>query len=150
MRAATVEDVVPVIALEREIAEAPHWSEAEYAAILNGDGLRRCLFITELDGKLAGFAVGKVVMAGSEALAELESVVVCVDVRRQGVGSALCEAVAGWCVAQGAAALELEVRSGSAGALGLYERLGFVRVGLRRRYYRDPVDDAVLMRLRLI
>ena len=45
--------------------------------------------------------------------------------------------------------MELEVRAGSAGAIGLYEGLGFVGVGRRRGYYRDPVDDAVLMRLDL-
>lgn len=150
VRLAAAEDVAAVIALERGIADAPHWSEADYDSIFGGGDLRRCLFAAELDGKLAGFAVGKVVKIGSEAVAELESVAVGNEMRRRGVGSALCEAVAGWCRTQGAAALELEVRSSSAGALSLYGRLGFERVGLRRGYYRDPVDDAVLMRLRLI
>jgi ribosomal-protein-alanine N-acetyltransferase len=39
------------------------------------------------------------------------------------------------------------VRAGSAGAIALYERLGFVAVGRRPGYYRSPVEDAVLMRL---
>jgi [ribosomal protein S18]-alanine N-acetyltransferase len=43
--------------------------------------------------------------------------------------------------------VELEVRAGSAGAIALYERLGFVAVGRRPGYYRSPVEDAVLMRL---
>ena len=150
MRAAATEDIAAVVALEQGTAEAPHWSEEDYGSIFGGGNLRRCLFIAELDGELAGFAVGKVVMAGSEVLAELESVAVHSGMRRQGIGSALCNAVACWCAAQGATALELEVRSGSAGTLGLYGRLGFERVGLRRGYYVDPADDAVLMRLRLI
>jgi ribosomal-protein-alanine N-acetyltransferase len=45
--------------------------------------------------------------------------------------------------------LELEVRAGRAGAIALYTGLGFVIVGRRRRYYREPVDDALLMRLDL-
>jgi len=45
--------------------------------------------------------------------------------------------------------VELEVRAGSLGARRLYEGLGFVEVGRRVRYYDEPVDDAVLMRLEL-
>ena len=43
----------------------------------------------------------------------------------------------------------LEVRASNDSALGLYRCLGFVETGRRPRYYQDPVEDAVLMRLRL-
>ena len=39
----------------------------------------------------------------------------------------------------------LEVRAGNAAARALYERLGFVVVGERRKYYREPVEDALIM-----
>ena len=146
VRAAVADDLAGVVALERAVAEAPHWAEREYAEIVEGGGIRRCLFVAEVAGALAGFAVGKVVAD----LGELESVAVRADVRRSGTGWALCSAVVEWCRAHGAKALELEVRAASAGALALYERLGFERVGLRRGYYREPVDDAVLMRLKLV
>ncbi len=67
--------------------------------------------------------------------------------RRVGVGRALCEAVIDWCRGQGAAAMELEVRAGGGGAIALYAGLGFVAVGQRQGYYREPVEDALLMRL---
>jgi ribosomal-protein-alanine N-acetyltransferase len=54
-----------------------------------------------------------------------------------------------WCRAQGAEAVELEVRASSAGAIALYAGLGFVGVGRRPKYYSGPEDDAVLMRLEL-
>jgi ribosomal-protein-alanine N-acetyltransferase len=101
--------------------------------------------VAEAEGLLLGFAVG--VVTGDSA--ELESVAVRGDTRRRGVGRALCDAVAEWCRSQGATALELEVRAASAGVMALYEGLGFVSVGRRRGYYREPVDDAVLMRLKL-
>ena len=150
VRAAVAGDVAAVIALERQIVGAPHWNGADYAAILHRGSLLRCLFIAEFDGKFAGFAVGKVIEAGSEALAELESVVVGVELRRKGIGAALCEAVVDWCRVQGAAVIELEVRAANSGAIALYERLGFEPVGRRRGYYREPVDDALLMRLKLV
>jgi ribosomal-protein-alanine N-acetyltransferase len=79
----------------------------------------------------------------------LERVVVGVAIQREGVGRALCEAVIGWCKREGVVAVELEVRSANLGAVGLYEGLGFERVGSRKGYYREPVDDAILMRLKL-
>ena len=154
VRGAEASDVAGVLALERGIAEAPHWAEGEYAAMLGGDeaggALRRCFFVAEAEGRLLGFAVGKVIGLSVEGLAELESVVVEVAARRGGVGNALCLAVADWCRERGARALELEVRAGSVGAIALYEGLGFLVAGRRAGYYREPAEDALLMRLELI
>jgi ribosomal-protein-alanine N-acetyltransferase len=41
------------------------------------------------------------------------------------------------------------VREGNVGAIALYRQLGFEVEGRRRGYYRDPVEDGVLMRLKL-
>lgn len=148
VREAGEADLAGVLALERDVAQAPHWAETVYREIVLGRGVRRCLFVAEAEELLVGFAVGTVIECGGSA--ELESVAVREEARRRGVGRALCGAVTVWCSAQGAAAaLELEVRAASAGAIALYTELGFVPVGLRRGYYREPSDDAVLMRLEL-
>ena len=149
IRLAGAEDLAGVVALELATPEAPHWAEAEYAAIVGESlgGVRRCLFVALDEDRLFGFAVGKVPGAGLEA--ELESVAVSVDARRLGVGGALCAAVIEWCRGQGAGAVELEVRASSGGAIALYTGMGWVEVGRRRAYYRDPADDALLMRLEL-
>ncbi len=150
VRMAEAGDLAGVVALERGIAEAPHWAEAEYAAMIRGDGaVKRSLFVAEVEGRLVGYSVGKVIGSDAESFAELESVAVEAAARRGGVGRALCAAVVEWCAGQGAAVLELEVRAGSAGAIALYGRLGSVVTGRRVGYYRDPVDDALLMRLDL-
>jgi ribosomal-protein-alanine N-acetyltransferase len=94
--------------------------------------------------------VGKVIGLSGERLAELESVAVAVTARRVGIGKELCLAVADWCRERGAMALELEVRAGSVGAIALYDGLGFVVAGRRTGYYREPMEDALLMRLDLI
>jgi ribosomal-protein-alanine N-acetyltransferase len=148
VRAGVESDLRAVMALERATPEAPHWSDAEYAAAIGGGGgyVRRRLFVAETDGVVIGFAVGKV--AGD--LAELESIAVDLRMRRGGVGRALCEAVIQWCREESATAVELEVRAASGGAIGLYQRLGFISVGRRPLYYSGPADDAVLMRLDLL
>jgi ribosomal-protein-alanine N-acetyltransferase len=151
IRGAEAADVAGVVALERGIAEAPHWSDGEYASMVRGenagDAVRRGFFVAEAEGRLLGFAVGKVIGLRGEGVAELESVAVEASARRCGVGRALCAVVAEWCREQGAAGLELEVRAGSAGAIALYGGLGFVVVGRRVGYYGEPVEDALLMRL---
>jgi ribosomal-protein-alanine N-acetyltransferase len=157
VRVARVADLTGVVAMERSIAEAPHWTDAEYAAIIaanrSADGsVRRCLIVAEVEGGLLGFAVGKVIgfgSSGSKGVGELESVAVDTWVRRNGVGRGLCEAVIDWCRGQGAEGMELEVRAGSGGAIALYGGLGFVVVGRRRGYYRQPTEDALLMKLKL-
>jgi [ribosomal protein S18]-alanine N-acetyltransferase len=153
VRRAGAADLEAVIQLERAAANAPHWAASEYAAMLvpaSASGVvRRCLFVADSELGLIGFAVGKVIGIGLESSSELESVAVGSTARRAGVGRALCVAVIDWCRAQGAAAIELEVRAASAGAIALYSGLGFAVEGRRPRYYQEPLDDAVLMRLKL-
>ncbi|MEO6807003.1 MAG: GNAT family N-acetyltransferase [Edaphobacter sp.] len=154
VRFAVAGDLAEVVALERGVAEAPHWAETEYAAIVSESesegAVRRCFFVAEAAGRLIGFAVGKVIGLGSGGAGEVESVVVSTAARRGGVGMALCTAILDWCKGQGAAGVELEVRVGSAGAIALYSGLGFVVAGRRGWYYKDPAEDALLMRLDLV
>jgi [ribosomal protein S18]-alanine N-acetyltransferase len=151
IRPARAEDVEQIIELERRVAEAPHWRRAEYEGIVfqSGEqaGVRRCLLVAEMDREVAGFAVAKMVSAAE--LGEVESVAVRPSTRRMGVGMQLCREVVEWCRRQGAVRMELEVRAGNVGARTLYEKLGFAVEGVRRGYYTQPVDDAVLMQLDL-
>ncbi len=150
IRPAREQDVAEVILMERNSATAPHWSPAEYAALLNPGGtVRRGMFVVDQGIGLGGFSVGSVVGRAPEAEAELESVVVLDSLRRQGLGSALCRAVMEWAQREGAAAISLEVRATSPWALRLYGGLGFVATGRRPRYYENPTDDAIVMRCSL-
>jgi len=149
IRRAVEAELAQVVLLERETATAPHWAWAEYAPLLQADGsssLRRCLYVAAEGRVVSGFAVGKAFGTGHEVEAELESVVVRSDMRRQGLGSALCRAVMDWSRREGAPAIGLEVRASSTRALRLYGGLGFVAVGRRPGYYSEPVEDAVVMR----
>jgi len=150
IRQASDSDLAEVILLERETVTAPHWSAAEYASLLlTENGVRRCLYVARQTYGLGGFAVGNVIGSAPDGEAELESVVVANDLRRQGLGSALCRAVMEWSHREGAAAITLEVRAASPWALRLYGGLGFVAIGRRPGYYHDPTDDAVVMRCAL-
>jgi ribosomal-protein-alanine N-acetyltransferase len=69
--------------------------------------------------------------------------------RRRGVGNALMRTAVRSAVRQGARAAILEVRAGNVAAQSLYRRYGFEVVGRRRQYYREPPEDALLMRAAL-
>ncbi|HEY6724797.1 MAG TPA: ribosomal protein S18-alanine N-acetyltransferase [Polyangiaceae bacterium] len=69
--------------------------------------------------------------------------------RRRGVASALLQELTSTAVSLAASAVFLELRSSNHGALALYAKHGFRVVHERKNYYRDPVENAVCMRLDL-
>jgi [ribosomal protein S18]-alanine N-acetyltransferase len=154
VRHAVDSDLDAIVVLERSTENAPHWPPATYSDILRQQDAapRRCLIVAHIDGSLAGFAVGLMhptPLDAPDRIAELESVAVAASARRAGVGRALCVAVLDWCSSKSATEVVLEVRAASAAAIALYSGLGFTQVGRRPRYYHDPDDDALMMRLRM-
>jgi ribosomal-protein-alanine N-acetyltransferase len=154
IRPASEQDLEAIVALEASTPTAPHWPAATYQAIVQASVAdsgtaypKRCLLVAINEGsRLVGFAAGAFERTGE---AELETVAVAEAVRRQGIGAELCLGVAAWERTQGARELLLEVRASSHGAIGLYRKLGFQAIGRRRAYYRQPEDDALVMRLAL-
>jgi len=150
IRRAAAQDAAALLALERSVAEAGHWSVLEYEQILKAAdeeaALWRLIFVAEEKGTLQGFVVGKLLRMGDETQAEIENLAVAPQARRKGLGTALCrEALQALRVA-GAHVVELEVRVGNSAAIGLYAGLGFEPTGVRRGYYTNPAEDAVLLR----
>lgn len=94
---------------------------------------------------VGGFIVARVV-AGE---LHINNVAVRPEIQRQGIAARLMEAVLRQGQGDGARTAYLEVRAGNVAAQGLYRRCGFQVTGRRRRYYRQPVEDALLMSLSL-
>jgi ribosomal-protein-alanine N-acetyltransferase len=87
------------------------------------------------------------VFSGEVVLDELQidNLAVAEQWRRQGIGKALLKSALSQASGLGARAATLEVRSANATAREFYEKEGFTAVGLRRRYYANPPDDALLL-----
>jgi len=81
--------------------------------------------------------------------AELESIAVVAEGQRHGVGQRLLAALVKELSAARVCNVILEVRASNRTALEFYHAEGFVENGRRRGYYADPVEDAVLLGLRL-
>ncbi len=140
------EDLARVMEIAAGLADAPQWAETAYAAALEPGGApRRIVLTAETTDGIAGFAVASVV----GAQAELETIAATEASQRRGVGSRLLRALAGELKTAGANQVFLEVRASNQRALEFYRRRGFAETGRRPCYYADPVEDAVLMTLRL-
>jgi ribosomal-protein-alanine N-acetyltransferase len=148
VRRMSAADLERVRAIAESLEDAPHWPLAAYEAAVQPQGEpRRIALVAETAeiGAVMGFAVASVV--GPQA--ELETIAVAAEGQRQGVGGKLFTALREELKRAEVRAVLLEVRTSNHPALGLYRALGFVETGRRSRYYADPVEDAVLMELRL-
>ena len=77
------------------------------------------------------------------------NIAVAPEYRKQGIGKALIEALMEYLRQKKVIALLLEVRVSNASAIALYQKMGFEQVGRRPKYYRNPREDALIMRREL-
>lgn len=131
--------VSQVAALERVCFSDP-WSESSVAGEL-ANPLSLWLVAME-DGQLAGYVGSQSVMGESDMM----NLAVDPAFRRQGVGQSLVGALIEALGRRGNHCLSLEVRASNAPALALYQNLGFAQVGRRPNYYRNPKEDALILR----
>ena len=115
------------------------------AALLDelSDPGRHLLLAARREGELAGYVGLEYVLDEGY----ITDVAVFPRFRRQGAARALLTELARRGRAMGLSFLTLEVRASNASALALYTSLGYRQAGLRRNFYRSPVEDAVLMTL---
>ena len=90
--------------------------------------------------------VGYIASQSSVDESDVMNVAVHPDWRRKGIAEKLMESLVEALKSRGSHALTLEVRASNAPAIALYEKLGFSQVGLRKNYYRNPKEDALILR----
>ncbi len=131
-------DLPAVAAIEAETPGA--WSAAQLAAELERTGGWQYVAWHE-DGSVVGYLCGYTVADEAEIL----KLAVTVSCRRQGVAAQLLEYALAGLAAQGVSRVFLELRAGNQPARKLYEKIGFGHSGMRKGYYRNPLEDALLM-----
>lgn len=137
---ATAEDLPAVVALERSCYGDP-WPASAFAAL--PENARVFFRITRgSSGDIIGYVVAWYVMEEGE----LANLAVAPSHRRQGIGTALLDATLADAAARGVSELYLEVRESNVAARHLYASRKFEEVGRRKRYYRSPQEDALILR----
>jgi len=147
IRKATADDVPQMRALEQPSETAAHWGGREYDALFAPGAPKRVALVAVDDaaGQICGFAVARC----GPGEWEIENVVAAPERRGRGVGTGLVRELLQEARKWGCGAVLLEVRASNTPALRLYEKLGFTVSGRRNGYYRDPPEDALLLRLSL-
>ena len=138
IRPARRADVGDVAAIER-VAFSDPWFAGDFAECV-GAGVP--FLVAEEHGTVAGYVIGH--FAADEG--EILNLGVAPAHRRKGIGRALVERMLATLRARGVRIVFLEVRESNTSARRLYEALGFREVARRARYYRRPVEDAVVLR----
>lgn len=136
------QDIARVLEIERAVFSMP-WSDESFLHALAAK--TNIYLVAEKNQRIVGYCGLWV----SYETADLCNLAVAEGYRKQGIAERLLRE--GICRAEERAAEKvlLEVRKSNLPAIGLYEKAGFGRIGVRSRYYRNPTEDAILMQLLL-
>ena len=132
---------VPQVAELERLCFADPWSENSIASELNN--IWSYWVVALWNDTVVGY-IGS--QSTDDGETDVMNVAVHPDYRRKGIGESLIECLITELKNRGCHALMLEVRSSNGPAIALYEKLGFIQVGLRKNYYRNPKEDALILR----
>lgn len=138
IRRMTLADVEGVHAIEEATFPRP-WTREDFVKEMTQNACARYL-VAEQAGEIVGFAGAWIVLDE----AHITNIAVAKARRGQGVGKALTRGLLQYAANLGVVYATLEVRRSNGVAQGLYKGLGFVYVGLRKRYYEDNGEDAFI------
>ena len=142
VRNAALDDLDAICALEDTSFSDP-WSREAFEGAFES---RICRFLVAEDG---GAVIGYALFSVLYEDAEIMSIAVDPAKRRLGAGSAMLQEIIECAKAAQAQMLFLEVRDSNEAAREMYLRAGFEELRRIKRYYRRPVEDAIVMRLSL-
>ena len=152
VRRADAADIPAMMELERRSPTAGHWSRQQYEDLFAkpGDqlGSERFAWIAD-DASKVPQVLGFLVAHRVDSEWELENIVVAGSVRRGGVGRRLLSDLIAHAKSERGSGIFLEVRESNHGARALYAKVGFGETGLRKSYYSNPAENAIVCRLGL-
>ena len=144
MRIVTMDEShISAIAEMEKLCFSDPWSERSIASELNNK--LSYWLVAEVDGIVAGYVGSQSVLDA----ADIMNLAVSPNHRQQGIGQALIQKLVSHLQQSGVIALLLEVRITNTPAIALYEKMGFVQVGRRPKYYHNPREDALILRKEL-
>lgn len=139
LRDARRDDLEVLLAIQAASPGAAPWSAADYESLLPAEGTL-CLVAEDEEDEGIGFVLARVMADEMEVL----NLAVRPAQRRRGLGRRLAAEALARGRARGARQCWLEVRASNQSALEFYRALGFEQRARRRKYYREPEEDAVV------
>ena len=130
--------VSQVAALEKLCFSDP-WSENSVASELRNP--LSLWLVAEEDGAVCGYVGSQTVLDETDMM----NIAVRPESRRRGIAAALIGELVSRLKGRGSRILRLEVRQSNAPAIALYEAMGFTQLGLRKNYYSNPRENALIL-----
>lgn len=118
----------------------PPWSREAFLLELTKNLLAKYI-VAEVDGRVVGY--GGIWLIIDEG--HVTNIAVDEEYRNKGVGSKILEGLIQLCVDRNMTAMTLEVRKSNKVAQALYKKYGFKEYGIRKGYYQDNNEDAIIM-----
>ncbi len=138
IRRARAEDISAIVRAEAEIFPDP-WSERDINFSISTEG--SMCYCAVNDGKLLAYIIGRVIAPEGE----IYRIATLPAYRERGIAYRLLNYAVKTERGKGLERLFLEVRERNSAARALYKSYGFTEIGLRKNYYKDPVDNAIVM-----
>ena len=139
IRRMTLADLDAVTAIEQATFPTP-WSRDSFQQELERNVAARYL-VAEVEGMVIGYAGAWVILDESH----ITNIAIEESQRGNGYGRVLTQALMQYLANLGADYATLEVRKSNIRAQNLYKSLGFIALGVRKRYYEDNQEDAIIM-----
>lgn len=131
---------VPQVAALEKICFSDPWSENSVAGELSNP--LSCWLVCVENDTVLGYVGAQTVLGETDMM----NLAVIPQARRRGIAESLILNLVEELKKQDSHCLSLEVRASNAPARALYEKLGFAQVGRRPNYYRNPKEDALILR----
>lgn len=138
VRQMELEDLEQVMVIEHENFSVPWTETGFFSFLIRQDAI---FLVAEEDNEILGYC--GILTALDEG--DITNVAVKQTRQRQGIGKKIITQLIHTAADAGVTTLHLEVRTSNEKAISLYEQMGFERVGIRRDYYEDPRESAVIM-----
>jgi ribosomal-protein-alanine N-acetyltransferase len=132
------QDLKMVAEIEKENFSSP-WNEKDFETYINREGT---VFLTACENEKT---VGYIGLISAADEADITNVSVLKSERKHGIGNALVVKAVEEALKLGVKKIFLEVRKSNEAAVSLYKKNGFEQVGIRKDYYHNPTEDALLM-----
>ena len=153
IRKMTMEDIPFVVEIENQCFSLP-WSAKSFEdSLAREDTLFLVCVEDDRSGDIQTVEDSASPVAGYMGLylsfdeASVTNVAVSPAYRKKGYGEALVVAAKEEAKAAGAESIFLEVRMSNIPAISLYKKLGFEELGIRKKFYEHPVEDAIIMKV---
>ena len=140
LRRSLPRDAKEIAALEEEIF-SDAWSERDISDLISTEG--SMCYTAQEDGHVIGYVLGRIIAPEGE----IYRIATAPAKRRRGIGYRMLSYAYKTELGHGLECLFLEVREQNAPARALYASFGFVEAGIRKNYYKNPSDNAIIMLL---